>query len=173
MTIKSGTGLLSNIAIVGAGNMGSSIAVSLSQTGLPVKLIDCSASALASGLTRIEKIWSSLELKAQKNQNNKMLANIKSGRSLICPIESYAELHDADLIIEAVSEDIEIKKTIFQTPSTIAYFFNRYAARQRVGVAAIGAERKIARLHGGGKAGGNRLLAERKMARALDQVLQE
>ena len=115
MTIKSTSGRLANIAVVGAGNMGSSIAVSLSQSGLPVKLIDCSASALASGLKRIEKIWNSLEQKAQKNQNVEMLADIKSWRSLICPIQSYAELHDADLVIEAVSEDIEIKKIILQT----------------------------------------------------------
>ncbi len=50
---------------------------------------------------------------------------------------------------------------------------DRHAASERVGVAAIGAERQVARLHRGGKAGGDRLLAERKVARALDQVLQE
>ncbi len=53
------------------------------------------------------------------------------------------------------------------------HLFDRHAARQRMGVAAIGAERKIARLHGGGAAGGDRLLAEREMARALHQVLQK
>ena len=42
-----------------------------------------------------------------------------------------------------------------------------------MGVAAIGAERQIARPHGGGEAGGDRFLAERKVARALDEVLQE
>ena len=40
-------------------------------------------------------------------------------------------------------------------------------------MAAIGAEGKIALAHGGGEAGGDRLLAERKMAGALDQVLQK
>ena len=53
------------------------------------------------------------------------------------------------------------------------HLFELHAARQRVGVAAIGAERKIARFHGGGAAGGDRFLAERQMARALDQILQE
>jgi hypothetical protein len=42
-----------------------------------------------------------------------------------------------------------------------------------MGVAAIGAEREIAGLHRGGEAGGHRLLAEREVARALHQVLQE
>ena len=53
------------------------------------------------------------------------------------------------------------------------HLLDRHAARQGVGVAAIGAERQIAGLHGDGKAGRDRFLAERQVARALDQVLQE
>ena len=53
------------------------------------------------------------------------------------------------------------------------HLLDRHAARQRMGVAAIGAERQVAWLHRPGEAGGNRLLAERKVARALDQILEE
>ena len=53
------------------------------------------------------------------------------------------------------------------------HLFDRHAARQRMGMAAIGAERQIAGLHGGGEAGGDRLLAERQVARALHQILQK
>src|SRR5205085_10758397 len=53
------------------------------------------------------------------------------------------------------------------------HLLDRYPAGKRVGVAPIGAEAKIARPHGGRKAGRDRFLAEREMARALDQVLQE
>ncbi len=53
------------------------------------------------------------------------------------------------------------------------HLLDRHAARQRMGMAAIGAETKVALDHGLGKAGGNRLLAEREMAGALDQILQE
>ena len=53
------------------------------------------------------------------------------------------------------------------------HLLDRHAARQRVGVAAVGAERQVALLHGGGEARRHRLLAERQMARALHQVLQE
>ena len=53
------------------------------------------------------------------------------------------------------------------------HLLDRHAARQRMGMAAIGAEAQIALLHGAGKAGRHRLLAEREMAGALDQVLQE
>ena len=48
-----------------------------------------------------------------------------------------------------------------------------HAARQRMGVAPIGAERQIALLHGAGEPRRDRLLAQRQMAGALDQVLQE
>ena len=53
------------------------------------------------------------------------------------------------------------------------HLLDRHAARQRVGMAAIGAEDEVARLHGGGEAGGDRLLPEREVARALHEVLQE
>ena len=53
------------------------------------------------------------------------------------------------------------------------HLLDRHAARQRVRMTAIGAERQIARLHRGGEAGRDRFLPERQMARALDQVLQE
>ena len=53
------------------------------------------------------------------------------------------------------------------------HLLDRHAARQRMGVAAIGAEREVARLHRGGEARRDRLLAEREMAGALHQVLQE
>ena len=53
------------------------------------------------------------------------------------------------------------------------HLLDRHAARQRMGMAAISAEREIALLHRLGKPGGDRLLPERQMAGALDQVLQE
>ena len=53
------------------------------------------------------------------------------------------------------------------------HFLDRYAARERVRVAAIGAEREVARLHRGGKARRHRLLSKRQMARPFDEVLQE
>ena len=56
------------------------------------------------------------------------------------------------------------------SPKTLV---DRHAAGERVGMAAIGAEAEIALTHGRGEAGGDRLLAERQMACALDQVLQE
>ncbi len=124
MTIKSSATQISSIGIVGAGNMGSSIAVSLSELGIPIKLIDNSATALENGLKRIEKLWTSLEQKAQKNnatesKSSQQRLDIAARRLLIQPIQTYDGLANVDLIIEAVNEDIEIKKTIFQTLDNI------------------------------------------------------
>ncbi len=53
------------------------------------------------------------------------------------------------------------------------HFLHAHAARQRVGMAAIGAEGEVAFAHGAGKTRRHRFLPERKMACSLDQVLQE
>ena len=53
------------------------------------------------------------------------------------------------------------------------HFLDRHAARQRVRVAAIGAEGVVALDHGAGEARRDRLLPEREVARALHEVLQE
>ena len=53
------------------------------------------------------------------------------------------------------------------------HLLDRDAAGERVGVAAIGAERKIAGLHRAGEARRHRFLAQRQMASALHQILQE
>ena len=53
------------------------------------------------------------------------------------------------------------------------HLLDRNAARERVGVTAIGAEAQVALLHRLGKAGCDRLLSQRQMAGAFDQILQE
>ncbi len=53
------------------------------------------------------------------------------------------------------------------------HLFNRHTARERVRMPPVGAERQVAGLHRVGKSGRDRFLAEREVARALDQVLQE
>ena len=50
---------------------------------------------------------------------------------------------------------------------------HRGPARERMGVAAVGAERLVALLHRHAKSGRHRLLPDRQMARALDHVLKE
>ncbi len=53
------------------------------------------------------------------------------------------------------------------------HLLDRHAAGERMGMPPIGAEGEVARLHGDRKAGRHRLLAEREVAGALDQILQK
>ncbi len=80
------------------------------------------------------------------------------------PMFGGGEVHRAALAAE---------QTAFTAHQFAEHLLDRHAARQRVGMTAIGAERQVARLHRAGKTGRDRLLAEREMARALDQVLEE
>ena len=86
--------------------MGSSIAVAVSALGIPVYLVDTNSEALANGVMRIDKIFTSIEKKSDQN--------LQARRILIKPAENYDQLHNAQLVIEAVSEDIEIKKSVLQ-----------------------------------------------------------
>jgi len=95
------------IGIVGAGNMGASIAVAVSILGLPIYLIDTNPGVLQTGLARIDKIFSGLAKKSGQDMQRR--------RGLIEPIEKYDQLREVQLIIEAVTEDIEVKKSVLQT----------------------------------------------------------
>ncbi len=96
-----------SIGIVGAGNMGASIAVAVSILGVPVYLIDTNSAVLQTGLGRIDKIFSHLATKSGQDMQGR--------RALIKPVENYDQLREAQLIIEAVTEDIEVKKSVLQT----------------------------------------------------------
>jgi 3-hydroxyacyl-CoA dehydrogenase len=98
--------------------MGSSIAVAISKLGLPIKLIDKQPAALESGLQRIDKMFAALERKSQEDKEFKInatnISDAQSRRLLIQPTNNFDDFRDIDLVIEAVNEDLETKKSIFQ-----------------------------------------------------------
>ncbi len=112
MTGKFSSHHVSKIGIVGAGNMGSSIAVAASALGVPVKLIDTSWAVLEDGLRRIDGFFGKLEHKAEEDKA--LLETLKLRRSLIKPVETYQDFSDVDFVIEAVNEDIQVKKAVLE-----------------------------------------------------------
>ncbi|MES2531600.1 MAG: 3-hydroxyacyl-CoA dehydrogenase NAD-binding domain-containing protein [Pseudomonadota bacterium] len=94
--------------VVGAGTMGVGIAMNLAGAGIPVTLVDSDAAALDRGLAAIRGNYA---------------ASVKRGRlgteqaaqrlALIRTSQSYADLADADLIVEAVFELMSVKKAVF------------------------------------------------------------
>lgn len=94
--------------VVGAGTMGHGIAFILAQTGMDVCLIDQNREALEKGLAAIDAL---LEASVAKQKMSSIEAENIS--SCITHSHELEALSGSDLMIEAVSEDLELKKQIF------------------------------------------------------------
>ncbi|MGH8247706.1 MAG: 3-hydroxyacyl-CoA dehydrogenase NAD-binding domain-containing protein [Gammaproteobacteria bacterium] len=96
-------------AVVGAGTMGGGIAMCLAGAGIPVQLIERADDALHRGLGIIETNYST---SVARGSLAKTAA--ESARTLIFPGTDYASVSGVDIVIEAVFEDMELKKEIFR-----------------------------------------------------------
>ncbi|MEW5947724.1 MAG: 3-hydroxyacyl-CoA dehydrogenase family protein [bacterium] len=95
-------------AVVGAGVMGGEIAYVLSAGGFPVMLKDVDAARLEAGVEKARAIYS-FRVKRRRIAQDEM----DSRMSLIKPRLDYEGFESADLVIEAVPEDLELKKRVF------------------------------------------------------------
>ncbi len=100
---------MKNIAVIGAGTMGNGIAHVCAMHGYKVNLIDISEDALDKALKTIDKnLWRMVaKEKITENRKEETIDNI----STYTDIEKATT--DADLVVEAVIEDVEIKHAIF------------------------------------------------------------
>lgn len=100
---------VSEIMVVGAGFMGAGIAQVGSQAGYSIKLYDISQEAIDKGIASINKILS-------KNVEKGKLAQADKDAILarITPSLSLEDAKNSDLVIEAVLENADLKKSIFQ-----------------------------------------------------------
>ncbi|MDJ0765070.1 MAG: 3-hydroxyacyl-CoA dehydrogenase NAD-binding domain-containing protein [Myxococcota bacterium] len=96
------------IGIIGAGTMGSGIAQKTAQSGLDVILMDLEQAAVDRGLGGIEKMLNKGVERGifRPGQPEAILGRIKG-------TTKHADLKDCDLIVEAVFEDLEIKRNLF------------------------------------------------------------
>lgn len=100
---------ISSVAVIGAGTMGAGIAMCFANAGIPVTMLDTQASSLEKGLERIRQTYqSSLE------KNKISIGEFEKRRTLVRGAQSYAEIADADVVIEAVFEDMQVKQSVFQ-----------------------------------------------------------
>ena len=95
-------------AIVGSGTMGGGIAMCFANAGLPVTVLDSSREALDRGLGVVERGYDSML------KRGRITADDRERRlALIRGTLDYADLADADVIIEAVPERMELKREVF------------------------------------------------------------
>ena len=101
---------MKNIAIIGAGTMGNGIAHVFAQSGYQVNLIDISTEALDKALATIEKNLDRMVAKEKITQENKQstLGNLSKITDLKKGVEA------ADLVVEAATENMDIKLSIFK-----------------------------------------------------------
>ena len=101
---------ISKAAVIGCGTMGRGIAMSLANGGVPVTVLEVDKNALDGGLEMISKTYAGSVSRGSLAQSD-MDARMK----LIGGTTSYDDLADADIVIEAVFEEMGLKKDIFAT----------------------------------------------------------
>ncbi len=102
-------------AIIGAGTMGSGIAISFANAGIGVTLLDVSAEAVGRGRQTIADVYASMVKRARISEQDR-----DRRVALISGSTDYEALRDADVVVEAVCEKMELKKRIFARVDQLA-----------------------------------------------------
>ncbi|OOG53108.1 3-hydroxyacyl-CoA dehydrogenase [Polaromonas sp. C04] len=103
------------VAVIGAGTMGGGIAMSLANIGVPVTLIDASAQGLERGLERVKDNYATSVKRGKLAQ-----ADMDQRLALITGSLQMVDVKDADMVIEAVFEDMDLKQDIFRQLDALA-----------------------------------------------------
>ena len=96
-------------AIIGAGTMGGGIAMNFVNAGIPVVLLETKQEALDKGIATIRKNYENTMKKGKLTQEK-----FDQRVALISGTLSYDEIADADIVVEAVFEDMGVKESVFK-----------------------------------------------------------
>ena len=102
------------VAVIGAGTMGTGIAMNFANAGMPVALLEVDDEALARGLGIIERNYQGGVRRGKLTEEA-----ARECRGRITGTTDYESLSDADLVIEAVFENLELKQEIFATLDSV------------------------------------------------------
>ena len=97
------------IGVIGGGTMGAGITVSALDAGLAVTMVERDDEAIARGRANVEKVYDGLIAKGRMTADGKAAVLAR-----YTPATSYDAVRDADLVIEAVFEDLDVKKAVFR-----------------------------------------------------------
>jgi len=103
------TRAIRSAAVIGAGTMGGGIAMCFANAGIPVQVLEVKQEALDKGLGTIRKNY---EGSAKKGKLT--AAQVEERMGLLKPTLSFADLAQADIVIEAVFEDLAVKEGVFR-----------------------------------------------------------
>ena len=106
---------VAKVGIVGAGTMGGGIGMCFANAGIPVTIVDARQEALDRGLATLRKNY-----ERSVSRGSLKTEEMERRLALIQPTLDYAALRDADLVIEAVFENLALKKEIFAKLDAVA-----------------------------------------------------
>jgi 3-hydroxyacyl-CoA dehydrogenase len=98
-----------NPAVVGAGTMGGGIAMSFADNGFDVKILDATKEALDRGMARIRANY-----ETSVKRGSLAADEMERRFARIHPVESYDDIADCDVVIEAVFEQIPVKEEVWK-----------------------------------------------------------
>ncbi len=100
---------IKSVAVIGAGTMGGGIAMNFLNAGLPVQLLEMKQDALDRGIATIRKNYEAQVKKGKLKQDK-----YEQRMGLLSSTLSYADIQDADMVIEAVFEEMGVKEKVFK-----------------------------------------------------------
>lgn len=101
---------IEKVAVIGAGTMGGGISMNFLNAGIPVTLLEMKQEALDRGIATIRKNYEAQVRKGKLKQDK-----YEQRMSLLSTTLDYAGIQDADLVIEAVFEELGVKEKVFRT----------------------------------------------------------
>ena len=100
---------IKSAAVIGAGTMGGGIAMNFINAGIPVVMLEMKQEALDKGVGTIRRNYENTAKKGRMT-----MEEVEKRMALITPTLSYKDLAQADIVVEAVFEDMAVKETVFR-----------------------------------------------------------
>ena len=100
---------IEKVGILGAGTMGGGIAMNFANAGIPVQILDTSQEYLDKGMETLKGNYARTVSKGRLSEDD-----MEKRLALITPVSGYEALKDVDMVIEAVFEEMDIKKEVFK-----------------------------------------------------------
>jgi 3-hydroxyacyl-CoA dehydrogenase len=103
------TAPVATAAVIGAGTMGSGIAISYADAGIPVKILELSSEALERGRLRVQDTYAT---RVKRGSLSQALMDERMAR--IQYVQRYEDIADCDAVVEAVFERMDVKHDVFR-----------------------------------------------------------
>ena len=106
---------INNAVVIGCGTMGGGIAMSFVNAGIPVSIIETTSEFLEKGMNIIKNNYAATVSKGRLSQEN-----MDKRMNLLTPTLDWDVIKDTDIVVEAVFEEMNIKKEIFTKIDALA-----------------------------------------------------